>query len=183
MKALTGFHGSTRKFEAFDPSMARRMGDFGPGIYFALDERDAVEHGSFMYVVKLRLQKPMKIGESSPSQSELEAFWRLARVNKEDRRFLGEEGDHVVVATLELIRHAYSPSQITWMLKKLGYDSILISKDVINDKRSRFRSPIMEEYRASAVHGDYAIVFDADQVSNIERTWTVKDLLAPRERA
>lgn len=165
-----GYHGSHYRVAQWDLKKIRGMGDYGPGIYFATSEAEAKKHGPFVHRVRIRMVSPLVLTASSPTADEMKRFWRMTGVSEEYQESLGEGGRNLAVDTFELISHVFTAGQIIGALKKLGYDGIVATNEVINKKRAR-SAMFGEEFGQRIplfghTEGDFLIVFDGEQIEN-----------------
>ena len=128
MPIFTGYHASNYlNIKEFD--MNKRSGqDFGPGFYFASTKEGAEPFGQIVYEAKIELNNPLLVNNTEESKAAAKKFGRAFRVTDEDLQFgVGHPFEEIMA----LIQHVYSLNTIYKVLKKLGYDGIIVDSEIV----------------------------------------------------
>lgn len=153
------YHGSHTPIASVKTSVGGGAMDFGPGMYFATDRRDAAGFGRYVYRARVSLSSPLTI--SRTMTPEMDRFRKAFRISDDDLTHASEGIWHQVislVATLVDIGEL-DWARVTRFLRKLGYDSIVVPNDVVRQSRAGSQSL-----------GDYVVSLDPQaQVQN----WTL----------
>jgi len=126
--------------------------DFGPGFYLALSPKDAIQFGTFLHKARVKLEKPVVVGEGY--DPELVAWFKKAlRITEDDL----SEYDNPVVGVFDLFgalveSGLHKPSALVSALKKKGYDGVYVENSAI------------EQTGMSGVENDYVVVWEPDQI-------------------
>jgi hypothetical protein len=121
------YHRSAKpRFEKFtDADM--RMGDYGPGYYFSEDD-SLTHYGHNLYTVELEINNPLDI--EGASEEEVARLIRFLQLNNDAVLWDLDTPPAVqifgVIQTLWDAGMGYRPQAVIRVLKKLGYDGIVV---------------------------------------------------------
>jgi hypothetical protein len=133
-----------------------RAGDYGPGLYFATDIRDAREYGPYVYRAVVTVKYPLQVGFELTH--DMDRIRRALRIGDEDLELHpGEPPWHVVVEYAKTLISIGMLDQKRFqdLIIRVGYDSIYVPNAAIT-------------YYPHGAHikGDYLIAFDTNQASD-----------------
>jgi hypothetical protein len=123
---ISVYHASNINYiKEFDISKLR-MGDYGPGFYFAEDEESTSSYGQYVYKAKIFLDNPLDI--ENASEKEVSKLMRIFRISDYD--IFDDEGPPLA-QVFGLIQAAwqigsYKIDKVIYVLKRLGYDGIVV---------------------------------------------------------
>lgn len=153
------YHGSNRRIEnPQDPMTVKALSsgmDYGPGMYFTTNARDAMEYGFNLYQADVDLKNPLMI--SSEMTPEMDKFRKSFGITDEDMSF-ADEG--IWLSIMEFVITLIDVGETTKKgimdrIKKMGHDGIIVPAAVVRERKS-----------ASSIAGDYVIVFDPATITN-----------------
>ncbi|GAG40911.1 unnamed protein product, partial [marine sediment metagenome] len=127
---IIGYNGSHRPSRK--PVMSR-AGDFGPGIYFASDIRDAKEYGHYVYQAMVTVKNPLMVGFELTS--DMDRIRRALAIGDEEMAFC-EAGcvpwHHVMeYAKILIDMRQVSQRSLQDLIRRAGYDSIYVSNAAV----------------------------------------------------
>ncbi len=154
---ITVYHSGPPGIVALDPSKIRRLGDFGPGIYFSTINALEYLYGNTLYAAEIDPKHPMVLSSEIIPDGELRRIYKAFNLTDEDTQFFEDEV-HPLVGLFALLEFVYSSKQVARVLTHLGYDSILVMNEIINA-----RLPASISKRPA---GDYWAIFDMSIVAS-----------------
>ena len=176
---ITGYHGTSKHLEkptSVVGSYTKRL-NFGPGFYFATEEEDAAEFGSTVYRAQLIVERPLAIYKSNNDRTDpvMLRIQRALKLSDEDAYSFEEPDRHpmrILMDKAELLIDIglMSAPPILKFLQKLGYDGIIVDRDIINYEWKNNR-PLSfgEDFQPTQMRGDFVVVFSPEQILSWEK--------------
>lgn len=157
--ALTLYHSSPNpKLTAIDFSKVRRLGDYGPGIYFASDKTDTFGYGGTTYAAQVVVTAPLVLAPDSPSQTEVARIATAFGLAAADVEMLFDADDHPMVSLFGMLEAVdYSSTSVAQVLSGLGYDSVQAT------------NPVVQMRSTKPVHGDYWAIFKPESILSFKK--------------
>jgi hypothetical protein len=159
---FVGYHATRKRMDRPEKFLMKTT-DFGPGFYFATDVRDTLTYGEVIYQAQIVLKNPIVISRTTPPDPVFVAKMQKAlKITDQDLSY----GDHPIVEIFTLANTIISMGDFTIQafqnfLVKLGYDGVIVSKDVLKQKQN----------------GDYIVVFTPQQIVS----WEIYDQAKTQE--
>jgi hypothetical protein len=175
---IVGYHGTSREFgkpTAVISSHTKRI-NFGPGFYFATDEADAASFGSTVYRADLVVERPLNVYRSNNAREDpvMLRIQRAFKLSDEDAYSFEEPDRHpmrILMEKAELLIDVgvMSAGGILKFLQKIGYDGIIIDRDIINYELKKGVVIMGEEVLPTRMRGDFVVVFSPEQILTWEK--------------